>query len=87
MGRSPGSAELELLGCECQSPGLRALLEEVDSEEAGEPPHPQAAVGTLKAWGGGQEKVKKGNPRRGACQKQGRKILVIINSPQRLVRV
>lgn len=62
MGRSPGSAELELLGCECQSPGLRALLEEVDSEEAGERPPPQAAVGTLKAWGGGQEKGQEREP-------------------------
>ena len=46
VGRSPGSAEQELLGCQCQSPGLRALLEEVDSQEAGEPPGPAEEV-----WG------------------------------------
>lgn len=35
VGRSPGSAEQELPGSQCQSPGLRALLEEVDNGEAG----------------------------------------------------
>lgn len=33
-----------LPGCQCQSPGLRALLEEVDNVEAGEPCRP--------GWGG-----------------------------------
>lgn len=51
VGRSPGSAEQELLAC--QNPGLRALLEEVDTEEAGE--HPSGCWGKSEAAGGNPE--------------------------------
>lgn len=54
VGRSPGSAEQELPGCQYQSPGLRALLEEVDNVEAGEHSRLAGKVwgcwGTLKPW-------------------------------------
>lgn len=54
VGRSPGSAEQELPGCWCQSPGLRALLEEVDNGRQVSTPAPAGELwggwGFLKPW-------------------------------------
>lgn len=77
VGRSPGSAEQELPGCRCQSPGLRALLEEVDNGRQVSTPAPAGEL-----WGGwgdpealaGQKKGHGSKPgERGAWQTQGRR--------------